>query len=82
MERTTRLQAYLADVEERLVEIMKMIARLKGVIAKSTVGSAERWKAEKHLEAYHEEGRFLMAQRERARRMLAQVQQQEQQLPN
>jgi hypothetical protein len=75
---TPRLQAYLKDVEERLAEIVKMIAQVKDLIAKSTVGSAERWKAEQRLAVYHEEGRFLMAQRERVRHMLAQVQQQEQ----
>ena len=79
---TPQLQTYLKDVEERLAEIVKMIVQVKDLIAKSTVGSAERWKAEQRLAAYHDEGRFLIAQRERVRHMIAQVQHQEQPLPN
>jgi hypothetical protein len=77
MDWAPRLQAYLKDVEERLAEVMRMVAQVKDVIAKTTVGSAERCKAEKRLAAYHEEGRFLMAQRGRIQQMLAQVHQQE-----
>jgi hypothetical protein len=77
MDRTLRLQAYLTDVEERIAEIMKTIARLKVVIAKSAVGSGERCNVEQQLATYHEEGRFLMGQRERVRHMLALAQEQE-----
>jgi hypothetical protein len=73
----SRLERYLAEVEDRIAAVSKTIRRQKQTIARLRAANGGTEAAERALAAYHREGLWLIAQRDRVRRQLARIRQQQ-----
>ena len=76
MDWPSRLETYLAEIENRINANLKVIVRQKASVFKLKTAGRDSTLAEKALATYHKEGLWLFAQRERVREYIAQIHEQ------